>query len=405
MKGESAVVFCAGGKGHFHRLRPLITGLTRAGVRTYVFSHATFREDIERCGGHHVDLFAGRPLGDADATSVPLPCRGVSFAGHFGDDVVREVATLRPAVIIHDTFAVIGVVVANHLGLPRVNVCAGHNQAPELALEALRHDPRVNVSERCRSAVRLLRERHGMPDASPFSYVTAVSSELNVYCEPPEFLRPEEREPFQPIVFLGSLWLEDPGGGATSPSAFATDGAPRLRLYASFGTLIWRYFADQALGALEAFSQSVAAMRDTVALVSLGGWELGDRAARLARPNVRVERYVDQWKVLGEASLHLTHHGLNSTHEAIFHQTPMISYPFFADQPLLAKRCQELGLAVPLVETLHGPVDLDAVGAALARVAAERDALQAHLAEARGWELAVIRDRPAVIERILGLMR
>jgi UDP:flavonoid glycosyltransferase YjiC (YdhE family) len=126
---------------------------------------------------------------------------------------------------------------------------------------------------------------------------------------------------------------------------------------------------------------------------------------RLARRNVRVEGYIDQWNALREASVYLTHQGLNSTHEAIFQGTPMISYPLFADQPSLAKRCQELGLAVPLVEVLRGPVDSGDVRSALACVVAEREAIQARLVEARGWELETIRARGSVIERIVGLMR
>ncbi len=52
----------------------------------------------------------------------------------------------------------------------------------------------------------------------------------------------------------------------------------------------------------------------------------------------------------------VTHHGLKSTHEAIWQRVPMISYPFFGDQPALAALCQRLGLAVPLVPDVMGAV-------------------------------------------------
>ncbi|HUI25407.1 MAG TPA: glycosyltransferase [Candidatus Kryptonia bacterium] len=404
MSAKSAVLFCMRGQGHFQRLRPLIAGLARCDIVTYVFTEATFRAEVERLGGRFVDLYAGRPPEEADATTTPRPCREVSFAGHYGDDVVREVAALRPAIVLHDSFAVIAVVVANHLELPRVNVCAGHNRPPGAALEALRGNPRVNISEDCWRAVRLLRERHGMPDASPFSFADTLSTDLNVYCEPPQFLHVEERAPFQPIAFMGSLLPDEPSG-ADASSGFGLESDERVRIYASFGTRIWRLWADQALNVLEALSEFVAQTSDTVALISLGGFTSPQRAARLVRANVQVEPYVDQWSVLGKASVFLTHHGLNSTHEAIFHQTPMISYPFFVDQPALAARCQALGLAIPLVETLRGAVGPQDIGAALARVAAERTAIGARLAEARRWELETIAARPAVIARIIDLMR
>jgi N-glycosyltransferase len=373
-------------------------------VPTWVFAPGGFRAEIERLGGTFVDLFAVRPPDRADATSIPLPCRGVSFAGYYGDDVVREVAALDPGVVLHDTFAVIGVVVANHLRLPRVNVCAGHNQAPEPTVAALRHDPRVNISEECWRAVRMLQERHGLPDASPFSYVTAVSPDLNVYCEPPQFLREDERAPFEPIAFFGSL-TDELSDHAIDASPFATGSGPRLRLYASFGTIVWRYYANEALAALGAIAECVATMDDACALLSLGGRPLDETSRRLIRRNVQVEPYVDQWNALQEASVCVTHHGLNSTHEAVYQGTPMISYPFFGDQPSMAQRCQELGVAVPLVDSLRGRVTADDVRAALTRLANEHETICARLAQAHQWELEVMRARPAVIERIIGLMR
>jgi UDP:flavonoid glycosyltransferase YjiC (YdhE family) len=306
--------------------------------------------------------------------------------------------------VIHDTFAVIGAAVANRLALPRVNVCAGHNPAPAPTAEALQL-PRVSVSEECRRAVRSLRERHGIPDATPFSWASALSPDLNVYCEPPAFLRAEEREAFEPIAFFGSLSPEDTNRETISASPFGEDTARKLRVYASFGTVVWRYYEAEALNALEAICGTLSTIDNVIAVISLGGREPTERTARLARHNVRVESYVDQWTVLRDASVFITHHGLNSTHEAIFHKVPMISYPFLSDQPGLARRCQELGLAVPLVEVPRGPVSPGDVHAALTRVVAERDAMQARLADARGWELETILARRSVIDRIIGLMR
>src|SRR6185503_15052042 len=113
----------------------------------------------------------------------------------------------------------------------------------------------------------------------------------------------------------------------------------------------------------------------------------------LSRANVRVEATVDQWRVLAECDAFITHHGLNSTHEAIFHRVPMISYTFFSDQPALASKCQELGLAIPLTGTLRGAITADDVKAAIAMALEKRRALRAHLARARLWELDTMAGR------------
>jgi UDP:flavonoid glycosyltransferase YjiC (YdhE family) len=149
-----AIVFCMPLRGHFQRLRSIIAGLADQGVPVHVFTDRAFAPAVERAGGRFVDLFAGRPLDSVDATSMPMPCRFVSFAGYCADAVAREVAALRPGVIIHDTFAVIGWAVANELGVPRVNVCAAHNAAPAPTLARLQRDPRVAIAPVCHDAAR-----------------------------------------------------------------------------------------------------------------------------------------------------------------------------------------------------------------------------------------------------------
>lgn len=394
---RSVVVFAMGERGHYKRLRPLVAGLVDAGLDTTVFTDAAFAEDVRARGARFRDLFASRPLAAADDASIPIPARFVSFAGRFADDVVREVAGLRPALVVHDTFAVIGAVVAHHLGVPRVNVCAGHNLAPEPTLAALARDPRVRISDRCLRAVERLRVHHGIPDASPFSYVALLSSELNLYCEPPEFLLDHERAAFTPVDFFGSLLPDPVARGDDAAIDGRTADGPRF--YASFGTVVWRYYRDAALSALAAFSDAVASMAGAHGLISLGGRGTAEDAAMLARPNVRVEQYVDQWQVLAAADALVTHHGLNSTHEAIWQGVPMLGYPFFSDQPGLAARCRDLGLSIPLSDEPRGAVNAATIRAALGRAGA----LRARVAEARTWEERVMQRRPEVLARIAKL--
>jgi UDP:flavonoid glycosyltransferase YjiC (YdhE family) len=406
MRRPVVAVFCMPEVGHLQRLLPLIAGLARRGAAVPVFTAAAFRGAVERAGGSPVDLFADRPLDAADATSRPVPCRYVSFAAHYAPALLETVARLAPAVIVYDTFAVIGRVLARALGVPYVNVCAGHAMTPARALAALGDYPRVAPSDACWRAVASLRDRWGIADASPFAYFTGVSPFLNVYCEPPAFLPPEDRAALEPVAFFGSVAppetgrVDAPAGPAFGPPG--SGGGPRV--YAAFGSVVWRYYEADAVQALHALADAVAARPPARAVVSLGGHRLEAAArSRLARPNVRVTDYVDQWRLLEAASVCVTHHGLNSTHEAIYHRVPMLSYPFFADQPPLAACCQALGLAVPLAGAPRAALDPGDVGAALARVEAESAAMAARLARAREWEVEAIDGRDAVVRRILAL--
>ena len=407
MKKASVAFFSMPEEGHFHRLRPLISGMAAAGFTAYVFTHSRFRDPVERAGGTFVDLFAKYPLEAADDESLPVPCRFVSFAGHYAGQILHDLERIGPSLVISDTFAVIGRVVAIRLGIPYVNVCAGHNVDPAVFGRLLQVDPRVRISPRCLRAVEILRSQHGLQDASPFSYVDGLSPFLNVYCEPPNYLTETDRRVFEPVAFYGSLppieEMEE-GRRRSEPSPFGGERA-HTRVYVSFGSVVWRYYAAEALSALQCLSDSFAGMEKLNAVISLGGARIDAGAlGALARRNVSIADHVDQWRVLQDADVFVTHHGLNSTHEAIFHLVPMISYPFFWDQPALAEKCRQFGLAIPLADSPRGRVREEDVRAALARFFESRDSLSASLTNARGWELRVIENRDAVVRQIMELI-
>jgi MGT family glycosyltransferase len=402
---DSIVVVCMGGTGHVQAMLPVIAGLGSRGCAVHVMTHVDFQSKVESTGARFVDLFAHRPIEAVDATSIPVPSRYVTFAAAYAESLSEQVAALAPALVVYDAFAVAGPVVARLLGLPYVSVSSAHALVPDRALAALHKDPRVAISAECRAAVERLRDVHGMSDASPFSYVNALSPYLNLYCEPAEFLAEEDRRAFAPLAFFGSITPRTPRT-AREKTAGAAVFSPdrRKRIYVSFGTVVWWYFESAARAGLTAISRALAD-RDVDVVISLAGHDLPAAArADLLRPNVRVVDYADQWEVLEEADLFITHHGTNSTHESIFQRVPMLSYPIFSDQPALARRCQDLGLALPLTDAPQAPIEPVRLHAALARLDDERELFAARLAEARSWELRTIAERSAVLDRILLLI-
>jgi UDP:flavonoid glycosyltransferase YjiC (YdhE family) len=407
MSDRAAAVFGIPGRGHFERLRFVISDLVRHGYTAYVFTDTCYEREVELAGGRFFDLFAAYPLEEVDDESVPIPCRYVTFAGAHAEAIAGDLERLGVSVVVYDTFAVVGRVAARLLGLPHVNICAGHNMDPARFVPMFAADPRVSLSPACHRAVETLRG-FGIEDASPFSYLSGLSPFLNVYCEPAAYLTMAEREVFEPVAFYGSLpSIEEIAARSTEggSSLFGTGAERQLRVYVSFGTVVWRYWEAKALEVLRTISGALATLPDVRGLISLGGAKPEPEAVRaLTRPNVAVAEYVDQWRVLREADAFITHQGLNSTHEAIFNLVPMISYPFFSDQPTLAEKCYGLGIATPLRDSMPGGVTEEAVHCALERVAADRDSMQARLVEARELERAVIAGRDSVVERITALI-
>jgi len=394
--------FAMGHESHFTFLEPVVGGLVARGAEVHVFTHRRWAERVARIGARFVDLYAGGELEQADDRSEPLPVRYVTFAGRFAEPLAAEVAALGARLVVYETHSVIARVVARRLALPYVNVGVAHRGGAAARLRPEREYARCEISPACRSAVERLREHHGLADASPFCYAEGVSPWLNLYPEPAELLTAPERRALGPTAYFGCLPAAEAIAARGVDAAEA--GGAVTRLYAAFGTVVWRLWRAEALAAMRAIADAVAPLPGVRARLALGGAELDDdETAALRRPNVTVEPWADQWRELERADVAVIHHGVRSTHEAIFHRVPMISCPFFWDQPALAARCAELGLAVPLAGAPRRQPTAAAFREALAAVATRRAALRERLEHARGWELQALAGRDAALARVLAL--
>ncbi len=402
MAAAPIVAICVQGLGHVKALMAVVAELVaERDQEVVVMTRPDLRHEVEPAGARFLDLFAGRPVEAVDDSSIPVPSRYVTFAGVHGEAIAAEVAELSPSLILYETYSVIGPVVARSLGLPYVNVVPNHALVPARAAAQLRGEARVSTSAECWAAVERLREHHGMADANPFSYVEAFSPQLNLYPEPAEFLTAEDRPALEPLAFFGTL---SPRLAGPAEPRQPPQGAPRRRVLVSFGTIAWLYYSRQAFNALTALARESAELGDVDLVVSLGGHPApAERLAQLDLPNVTVSESLDQWHELERADAFVTHHGINSTHEAIYQRVPMISYPLSGDQPLLAARCQELGLAVPLADQFRGELAPAALARALGRLEEDRAGYAERLEHARGWELRTIAGRGEALDRILEL--
>jgi len=387
---------------HRVRLMPIAAEIVRQGANLIVVDStesALFWGDV---GASVVDLFADGTIEDADPWTIPWAARRITFAAMFGKQLARRLAPLRPSLIVHDQFAVVGWVVANELNLPRVTLCGRSAFCTEREWAPIAQRGLLHIADECHRAVDTLRS-WGMPNASPFSFVTLHSDDLNVYAEPAQYLNEAERAMLDPVVCSGSVNLD----GRTPPNPALIFPVPTpaptrqmTRLYVAFGTVMLQYWADEAIGIIRSVAEATEANPQLTALVSLGGADLAGKVSDLASSRFRVVDFVDQWQVLTEADVFLTHHGMKSTHEAIYHGVPMIGCPFHADQPQVSARCAEMGMSVPLVDDWDYERSADDVLAALAAVEDQRLEMADRFAEARQWELVAIAARPAIVRRM-----
>jgi MGT family glycosyltransferase len=135
--------------------------------------------------------------------------------------------------------------------------------------------------------------------------------------------------------------------GTGTMAAFALPEGDTPLIYVSLGTI----FNEQ----LPFFRAAIEALAD-------GPWRvvmsIGNRIDRSAiwphaeRPfprNIAVHEFVPQLDVLAKTSLCITHGGMNTTSEALWHGVPLLVFPQHGDQHLVAARVVELGAGLRLI--------------------------------------------------------
>ena len=348
--------------GHMNATFPLVAELVARGERVVYLGTEAWRSRIEASGATYAAYAEPQALFDPPAHRGGLysvMAYLMDVAERVLPDVLHQIARVRPDYLLIDSMCVWGRLAQQVTGLPAVTL--GSVFVPD--------DTRVSMEQ-------MVRQAYGQ---APREVLLAGVDALNTYLQVSqrvdrrygtssptivEFFA--NRQPLNVIftsryfhlagdeyddsyLFVGPSMAARRG----EPSRTAVDGASdavddvRPLIYVSLGTI----FNDQA-----AFFRTVAD--------ALGGgpWRVivstGQRVSHDAigpvADNITLRESVAQLEVLSRASLCVTHGGMNTTSEALWHGVPLIVCPQHGDQHLVAARVAELGAGVRVT-----PPDLD----------------------------------------------
>jgi MGT family glycosyltransferase len=140
------------------------------------------------------------------------------------------------------------------------------------------------------------------------------------------------------FIFIGPSLPPDVAMTRPSPSA----GRPLV--YVSMGSL----FQADASFYREVFA---AFEHEEVDVLISAGPRASDRALAAPPSNIDVQAFLPQLEILRQATVFVTHGGMNSVSEGLWSGVPLVVIPFTSEQAMIGRRVEELGAGLYLDRT------------------------------------------------------
>lgn len=351
-------IFCPPISGHLNTFTAFGRTLQRRGHTVILFQHPGARSRVKDEGLEFWPLGQGRSQYDEIGAAVAELSKlqglaGFRFTLRCAQQLAKLICEEGPAAVraagvdllLVDQNEPAGGAVAEHVGLPFVNVCSlPLNREPgvppvfspwsyaDSAWGRLRNRTAYAFIDQLIKPVHTVlngyRRRWGLPDLrvpdDSFSRLAQLSKTVA------EFDFPREQRP-SCLHYLGPL--HDHSRPAVEFPYERLNGKPLV--YASFGTL--------QNGNEDQFRIVAAACAsfDVQLVLSLGGQPLTKMGHLLGSP--LVVSYAPQPELLKRAHMCLTHAGLNTTMEALSNGVPLVAIPVTNDQPAVAARLKRTG--------------------------------------------------------------
>lgn len=335
--------------GHVNATLPLVADLVARGERIVYFATEPYRAQVEATGAVFADY------GEAARFVPPAHTGGLysvmaylmGLAEGVLPDVLRRLATDAPDYLLIDSMCVWGRLAQQVTGIPAVTLGSvfipndRHVTSDEMVRGAYGRAPRevtlagIDALNTYLQISQRIDRRHGTSSPGIVEFF-ANRQPLNVSFTSKYFHLAGDSYDGS-YVFVGPSMAARTG----PPMEGLEPGGSDPLIYVSLGTI----FSGQAAF----FRTCVDAFADGPwrVLVSTGGKVSADELGAVPA-NVAVRAWVPQLDVLPQTSLCITHGGMNTSSEALWHGVPLLVYPQHGDQHLVAARVAELGAGLAI---------------------------------------------------------
>ena len=339
------VFFCIPAHGHTNPTLGVVRELTARGHEVLYYSYTPFREKIEAAGARFIacDAFdAEQRLTQEEGTGIgsdlALSTRVLVDTTLALDDMVcAEMERLKPDCIVADSMAVWGKAVAMKLGIPFVcstTTFAFNQHSAKIMKQSVGQMVSMMFSmPKISKQIKRLQDR-GYPVKSILDIISNDDNTHTIVYTSPQF-QPCAETFSDKYAFVGP---------SIRPAAGEVEKTGEKLVYISMGTV--------NNDMLPLYRNCIEALKDTPyqVILSVGGQVDPAQFGKLPE-NIAVYPSVDQIAVLEKADVFLSHCGMNSVSESLYHSVPLVMLPQTSEQGGVAVRTAQLGAGIRLEKT------------------------------------------------------
>ncbi|WP_306317430.1 MULTISPECIES: macrolide family glycosyltransferase [unclassified Streptomyces] len=365
--------------GHVNPTLPVVTELVRSGVDVVYLCDAEFADRVRDTGARFVPypegVLTARDIAAATraGSSVGVVAKVLRACSALVPFVVEQARALGPAALMHDSNALWGRLAATAVNLPTISFMTTFLVGTGAVKALTVRENLAVVGPTLRDMPDALRARRALvkefgAGAVPDTPMLPLRGDLTLFPIPEELQAPDPRLDATCRFTGPTTTTPDTDAGPTpldpELAAHLSGGDPVVLV--SLGTL-----HD---GGAAFFRDCGAALGDLPVRVLLAtGHGVDPADLGTVPPNTLARRSVPQLAVLRQASVFVTHGGMNSALEGIGRGVPLVVVPQQVEQLLIGRAIAERGAALVLRQHLtHRPVPPADLRAAVERVLGDR---------------------------------
>jgi len=345
------VFFCIPAHGHTNPTLGVVKELIKNNHEVYYYSYEIMKEKIESTGAKFIacDKFDSQTqLSNEDKEKIT---KDIAFSTNLivdmtlslDDAILQEMKELKPDVIVGDSVAFWGKLIAKKLNIPFISSTTtfAFNQYSARVMkqekiglfQIIKSIPKINKS------LNRLREK-GYEVKSVLDIIEN-DNDTSTIVYTSKYFQPYSETFSDNYVFVGPILRE-----VTEP----LEKGDIPTIYISLGTVNNEN--------KEFYKKCFEAFKDeNVNVIMPVGNEIDINSLGEIPSNFTVKQHVDQIAVLQVADVFITHCGMNSVNEALYNGIPLVLFPQTTEQKGVANRVKELNAGV-FLENINNPLEI-----------------------------------------------